>query len=142
VASNLGGQDVVIVVTVVVLYVLMARQLLGMWRHVQAGLDLRAILTDILFLLILVEVFRLLMYYLGQRHVAVGTIVEIGIIGVLREIILIGPLEIPWTQLLAATGLLIVLGGLLRFGQLRRGPPRRSARPGDPRSEESRPRGR
>ncbi|HWP35559.1 MAG TPA: phosphate-starvation-inducible PsiE family protein, partial [Thermodesulfobacteriota bacterium] len=115
------GQDIVIVAMVFVLYVLMGRQLVGMWQHVRAGLDLRAILTDILFLLILVELFRLLIYYLRERHVAVGTMVEVGIIGVLREVILVGPLEIPWPKLLAVSGLLLTLGALLRFARLRRG---------------------
>ncbi len=124
------GQDLVILVTIAALYVVMARQLIGMWRHVEAGLDVRAILTDVLFLLILVEIFRLLMYYLRERHVAVGTMVEIGIIGVLREVILIGPLEVPWAQLLAVTGFLIALGALLRFGRLQRGGPAWRARAG------------
>lgn len=119
------GQDAVIVVAVAILYLLMARQLLAMWRHVQVGLELRAILTDILFLLILVEVFRLLMHYLVERRVAVGTMVEIGIISVLREVILMGPLEIPWPQLLTISVLLLTLGGLLRFADLRRGGPHR-----------------
>ncbi len=118
------GQDVVIVLLVLILYVLMARQLLAMWRHVRAGLDLRAILTDILFLLILVEIFRILIYYLRERHVAVGTMVEVGIIGVLREIILKGPLEISWQQLLAISGLLLTLGALLRYAELRPRPVR------------------
>lgn len=115
------AQDAVIVATVAVLYVLMGRQVLAMWSHVRLGLELRAILTDMLFLLILVEVFRLLMHYLIERRVAVGTMVEIGIISVLREVILIGPLEIPWTQLLAISVLLVTLGVLLRFGWLGRG---------------------
>ncbi|HEY8367952.1 MAG TPA: phosphate-starvation-inducible PsiE family protein [Thermodesulfobacteriota bacterium] len=115
------AQDFVVVVTIVALYVLMARQVVGMWRHVQAGFDVRAILTDVLFLLILVEIFRLLIYYLRERHVAVGTMVEIGIISVLREVILIGPLEVAWPQLLAITAFLIALGGLLRFARFNRG---------------------
>ena len=52
------------------------------------------------------------MHYLRERHVAAGTMVEIAIISVLREIILRGPLEAPWPQLLVATALLAVLGML------------------------------
>ncbi|HEX7126638.1 MAG TPA: phosphate-starvation-inducible PsiE family protein [Thermodesulfobacteriota bacterium] len=124
------AQDFVVVVAIVALYVLMARQLVGMWRHVQAGLDVRAILTDVLFLLILVEIFRLFIYYLRERHVAVGTMVEIGIISVLREVILIGPLEVAWPQLLAITAFLVALGGLLRFARFDRGGAVRPARRG------------
>ena len=118
------AQDLVLLGLVLGLYVLMAWQLTAMWRHLHQAIDVRAVLTDILYVLILVELFRVVMHYLRERHVAVGTMVEIAIISVLREIILRGPLEAPWPQLLVATALLAVLGMLLRFAGFYRGPRR------------------
>jgi uncharacterized membrane protein (DUF373 family) len=109
------AQDVVLFGLALGLFVLMSWQLVAMWRHLRAGVDVRAVLTDILYVLILVELFRVVMHYLGERHVAVGTMVEIAMINVLREIMLRGPLEAPWPQLLVATALLAVLGLLYRF---------------------------
>ena len=117
-------QDVALLGLVLGLYVLMAWQLTAMWRHLRQAIDVRAVLTDILYVLILVELFRVVMHYLRERHVAVRTMVEIAIISVLREIILRGPLEAPWPQLLVASALLAVLGMLLRFAGFSRGPRR------------------
>ena len=77
-------QDLALLGLVLGLYVLMAWQLTAMWRHLRLGIDVRAVLTDILYVLILVELFRVVMHYLRERHVAVGTMVEIAIISVLR----------------------------------------------------------
>jgi uncharacterized membrane protein (DUF373 family) len=122
-------QDFVLFGLVLGLYALMGWQLVSMWRHLRQGTDVRAVLTDILYVLILVELFRVIMHYLRERHVAVGTMVEIAIISVLREIILRGPLEAPWPQLLAATALLAVLGLLFRFAGFHRGAPLEAGAP-------------
>jgi uncharacterized membrane protein (DUF373 family) len=116
------AQDVVLFGLALGLFVLMSWQLVAMWRHLREGVDVRGVLTDILYVLILVELFRVAMHYLRERHVAVGTMVEIAMINVLREIMLRGPLEAPWPQLLAATALLAVLGLLYRFAGFHLGP--------------------
>ncbi|MGJ3252168.1 MAG: phosphate-starvation-inducible PsiE family protein, partial [Elainellaceae cyanobacterium] len=67
----------------------------------------------ILFLLILVELFRLLIIYLQEHRVSIGVAVEVSIVSVLREIIVRGVLETPWVQVLVACVFLLVLGALL-----------------------------
>lgn len=69
--------------------------------------------SDILFILILIEIFRLLIIYLQEQRISVGVAVEVSIVSVLREVIIRGALEIPWQQILAVCGFLLVLGGLL-----------------------------
>ena len=76
-------------------------------------LDLRQITSDIIFILILVELFRLLIDYLQEHKISVGAAVEITIVSALREIILRGVLEIPREQILGVSVFLVVLGGLL-----------------------------
>lgn len=51
-----------------------------------------AITADILFILILVELFRLLIIYLLEQQVSIGVSVEIAILSVLREVIVNGVL--------------------------------------------------
>jgi uncharacterized membrane protein (DUF373 family) len=60
-----------------------------------------------------VELFRLLIIYLQEHRVSVGVAVEVSIVSVLREIIVRGILETPWSQVLATCFFLLSLGGLL-----------------------------
>lgn len=69
--------------------------------------------SDVLFLLILVELFRLLIHYLQEHRISVEVAVEVSIVSVLREIIVHGALEIGWHQIAATSGFLLVLGLLL-----------------------------
>jgi uncharacterized membrane protein (DUF373 family) len=76
-------------------------------------LEIQSVTADILFLLILVELFRLLIIYLQEHRVSIGVAVEVSIVSALREIIVQGVLELSWTQVLATCGFLLVLGILL-----------------------------
>ncbi|HTL89108.1 MAG TPA: phosphate-starvation-inducible PsiE family protein, partial [Leptolyngbya sp.] len=76
-------------------------------------LNFKVITSDILFILILVELFRLLIVYLKEQRISVGAAVEISLVSVLREVIIQGVLEIPTNQLLGVCVFLAVLGGLL-----------------------------
>ncbi|RUT09526.1 hypothetical protein DSM106972_000200 [Dulcicalothrix desertica PCC 7102] len=58
------------------------------------------ITSDILFILILVELFKLLIIYLREQRISVGVAVEVKIVSVLREIIIRGALEIPWHKII------------------------------------------
>ncbi|MEO1002797.1 MAG: phosphate-starvation-inducible PsiE family protein [Cyanobacteria bacterium J06638_7] len=60
-----------------------------------------AITSDILFILILVELFRLMIIYLQEQRVSIGVSVEVAIVSVLREVIVSGVLETDWRQVLA-----------------------------------------
>jgi uncharacterized membrane protein (DUF373 family) len=76
-------------------------------------LDFHIVTADILFLLILVELFRLLIIYLQEQRVSIGVAVEVSIVSVLRELIVKGVLETHWSQVLAACAFLLALGTLL-----------------------------
>ncbi|MDK2412574.1 phosphate-starvation-inducible PsiE family protein, partial [Aphanizomenon sp. 202] len=72
----------------------------------------RQVTSDILFILILVELFRLLVDYLQERSISVGAAVEITIVSALREVILRGVLEISRDQLFGLSVFLLVLSGI------------------------------
>lgn len=91
----------------------MVIQLREMVLSLLPPLDFPNVTSDILFLLILVELFRLLIIYLQEHRVSVGVAVEVSIVSILREVIVRGVLETPWVQVLATCVFLMSLGVLL-----------------------------
>jgi uncharacterized membrane protein (DUF373 family) len=106
-------QDFIIISLCIGLFSFMAIQLWEMFVSLLPPLNFTEVTADILFLLILVELFRLLIIYLQERRVSIGVAVEVSIVSVLREIIVKGILETPWSQVLATCSFLLVLGVLL-----------------------------
>ncbi|MGB3138616.1 MAG: phosphate-starvation-inducible PsiE family protein [Nodosilinea sp.] len=106
-------QDLIVISLCVGLFGCMVMQLREMFLSLLPPLNFPEVTADILFLLILVELFRLLIIYLKEHRVSIGVAVEVSIVSVLREVIVRGVLETPWTQVLASCSFLIVLGGLL-----------------------------
>jgi uncharacterized membrane protein (DUF373 family) len=106
-------QDLIVISLCVGLFCVMAIQLRGIFFMLLPPLNFHQIAADILFLLILVELFRLLIIYLQEQRVSIGVMVEVSIVSVLREVIVRGVLEVPWNQILAACAFLLVLAALL-----------------------------
>lgn len=106
-------QDFIVIGLCIGLFSFMVLQLREMLLSLLPPLDFQTVTSDILFLLILVELFRLLIIYLQEHRVSIGVAVEVSIVSVLREIIVRGVLETPWVQVLVACVFLLVLGALL-----------------------------
>lgn len=106
-------QDLFVISLCMALFALMAIQLREMFFELLPPLDFPGVTSDILFLLILVELFRLLIIYLQEQRVSIGVAVEVSIVSVLREVIVRGVLETSWVQILAACAFLIVMAALL-----------------------------
>lgn len=106
-------QDLIVICLCISLFTLMVIQLKDMVLSLLPPLDFQNVTSDILFLLILVELFRLLIIYLQEHRVSIGVAVEVSIVSVLREIIVRGVLETPWVQVLVTGVFLLVLGVLL-----------------------------
>ncbi|MGD1943470.1 MAG: phosphate-starvation-inducible PsiE family protein [Leptolyngbyaceae cyanobacterium] len=106
-------QDLIVVSLCIGLFCFMVMQLREMFLSLLPPLNFPHVTADILFLLIMVELFRLLIIYLKEHRVSIGVAVEVSIVSVLREVIVRGVLEVPWVQVLAACSFLLVLGGLL-----------------------------
>ncbi len=106
-------QDFIIISLCIGLFGVMLLQLRSMFISILPPLDFQAVTADILFILILVELFRLLIIYLQEQRVSIGVAVEVAIVSVLREVIVRGVLEIPWPQTLSACAFLLVMGVLL-----------------------------
>lgn len=106
-------QDAIVVSLCIGLFCFMMLQIRAMFVSLLPPLDFRAVTADILFLLILVELFRLLIIYLQEQRVSIGVAVEVAIVSVLREVIVRGVLEVHWSQILSACAFLMVMALLL-----------------------------
>lgn len=96
-------QDLIAVSLCMGLFCVMALQLKSIFGSLLSTStpQFHEITADILFILILVELFRLLIIYLQEQRVSIGVSVEIAIVSVLREVIVNGVLETAWQQMLA-----------------------------------------
>ena len=89
----------------------------ALWRLarmalVQAG-PTNQELSEIMFVLILMEVYRLMIFYLREHRISVALTVEVVLVSTLREVMLKGAHEFESLRLLALSLLMVVLGGLL-----------------------------
>ena len=111
------AQDLLVLGIALTLFGLMARALVRLVGEIFAPhLDFRIVIAEVLFMLVMVEVVRLLVIYLEEHRVAVDFMVELGIVATLREIVLRGVVELSWSQIIAMSVFLLALGALLRWG--------------------------
>lgn len=107
-------QDVLVFLLMVLL---LALGLQTLWRLARMafveGAPTNHVLSEIIFVLILMELYRLLIYYLREHRVSVVLTVEVALISTLQELMLKGAHEFEWHRLVAISLLLVVLGGLL-----------------------------
>src|SRR5438552_2675587 len=108
-------QDVIVFGLCAILFAAMGIKLFHLCQLMIEGIDFSLVVGDILFVLVLLELFRLLLIYLEEHRVSVATMVEVGIVSTLREVILRGALHIPWQQLLVVCAFIATLGFVLRY---------------------------
>jgi uncharacterized membrane protein (DUF373 family) len=106
-------QNFIIIALCVGLFCVMLIRLGEMYVSLLKPLNFQVITSDILFILILVELFRLLIIYLQEQRISVGAAVEVSLVSALREVILKGVLDVPIDRLLGVCVFLTVLAGLL-----------------------------
>jgi uncharacterized membrane protein (DUF373 family) len=113
------AQDMIIFGLCAMLLVAMGIKLTHLGELLLKGADFSLVVGDILFILVLVELFRLLLIYLEEHRVSVATMVEVGIVATLREVILLGTLHIQWPHLLVVSVFILSLAVVLRYAGLR-----------------------
>jgi uncharacterized membrane protein (DUF373 family) len=114
------AQDLLVLGIALAVFALMVRTLVRLYAEVLTPvLNFRVVIAEVLFILVLVEVVRLLILYLQEHRVAVDFMVELGIVATLREVVLRGVIELDGWHIVALSAFLVTLGALLRFGDLR-----------------------
>jgi uncharacterized membrane protein (DUF373 family) len=107
-------QDVVAVLFILLLLVLSLQALWRIaWMAVLEAAATTQLMSEVVFVLILMEVYRLLIFYLREHRISVALTVEVALVSTLREVMLKGAHEFEWLRLVAISLLLLVLGGLL-----------------------------
>ena len=106
-------QDFIVISLCIGLFCVMLIRLGEMFLSLLKPTDFQAITADILFILILVELFRLLIIYLQEQRISVGAAVEVSLVSALREVVVVGVIEVPLEKLLGVCAFLAILGGLL-----------------------------
>jgi uncharacterized membrane protein (DUF373 family) len=112
-------QDVIVLGLCAALFVAMLIKLFHLGRSLIGGTDFSAVVADILFILVLIELFRLLIIYLEEHRISVATMVEVGIVATLREVILTGAMQVDWRQMLVISAFILTLGVVLRYSGVR-----------------------
>ena len=112
-------QDFIVLGLCALLIVAMGIKLFHLGELMIQGTDFALLVADILFVLVLVELFRLLLIYLEQHRVSVAAMVEVGVVSTLREVILRGALHIEWPQLLVTCVFMLTLAIVLRYSGIR-----------------------
>ena len=106
-------QDIVVFMCGALLVFKMMLILGDIFLDIRAGLEFKTIAANSLFLLILVELFRLLAVYLKYHRIYVSIAVEVTIVSILREVILTGLVHIDYQLVWAMCGFLFALGVLM-----------------------------
>jgi uncharacterized membrane protein (DUF373 family) len=113
-------QDVIVIALCALLFAAMGVKLVHLYRLLLDGTDFSLVMGDVLFILVLLELFRLLLIYLEEHRVSVATMVEVGIVSTLREVIAKGALHIEWPMLLVLSAFVLTLAMVLRIATRRR----------------------
>lgn len=80
------AQDLLVLGIALALFGWMVRSLVWLFRGIFTGLlDFRGIIAEALFMLVMVDVVRLVIIYLQEHRVAVAFMVELGILATLRD---------------------------------------------------------
>jgi uncharacterized membrane protein (DUF373 family) len=114
------AQDILVLAIGLALFGIMVHSLASLFLQIfKPTLNFREVMAEVLFMLVMVEVVRLVISDLKEHRVAVDFMVELGIVATLREIVLRGVTDLAWQQVCALTLFVLALGALLRFGDLR-----------------------
>ncbi len=103
-------QSLIVIMLCFSLLGVMLMKMKELFTSLISPLNLQLVTLDILFVLILLEIFRFLIIYLEKKEISVGVAVEISIVSILREVILRGVMEISNCQIWSICGILLVLG--------------------------------
>ena len=112
-------QDIIVLGLCAGLFAAMLIKLYHLGEVLFKDTNFSEVIADILFILVLMELFRLLIIYLDEHRVSVSTMVEVAIVSSLREVILMGSLHVDWRQMLVLCLFIITLGVLLRYAGIR-----------------------
>ncbi len=106
-------QNLIVVVICLLMFWIMITQIYHTGQAVLHAQKFRDIAGHLLYLFVMTELFRLMIHYLEEQRILLGTIIEVTIVSLLREVILEGALTIAWDRLLSVCALILTLTATL-----------------------------
>ena len=125
-------QDAVVVLLNVTLLGMGFVFLYRVWAEIIAFGNLQEGLSNIIFVVITIELYRLLVHYLKYHRVDLNILVEVGVSAIIQKVILVGVDKYSMQQLVGISLILVSLGAILWVdirGSQRTGPRGRSSGP-------------
>lgn len=111
--------DIILVGLVLVTFVFIMKTIYLLGQVIYRETNIPHVISEFLFIFILIEVLRILITYIEFHHVSVDVMVELAIVAILREIMLKGAIELEPITVVGISLLLAILGLLLKFGGIR-----------------------
>jgi uncharacterized membrane protein (DUF373 family) len=106
-------QDLVVVLLTITLLGLALVFLWRVWQEILGAGDLQQAISDIIFVFISVELYRLSVHYLRYHRVDLNTLVEVGVAAIIQKVILVGVDKFTIEQLAGIALVLLVLCAIL-----------------------------
>ena len=106
-------QDAVVVLLNVTLFGMGFMFLYRVWREIIALGNLQESLSNIIFVVITIELYRLLVHYLRYHKVDLNILVEVGVSVIIQKVVLVGVDEFTMQQLVGISLILVSLGAIL-----------------------------
>ncbi|BCB97153.1 hypothetical protein JZK55_20750 [Dissulfurispira thermophila] len=114
--------DIILIGLVIVTFIFIAKTIYLLGLDIYKTTNIPYVISEFLFIFILIEVMRILVVYIEFHHVSVDIMVELAIVAILREIIIKGAIELDTLKIVGISLLIAVLGFLLKFGDIRTRP--------------------
>jgi uncharacterized membrane protein (DUF373 family) len=114
-------QDAVVVLLNVTLLGMGFVFLYRVWTEIVAFGNLQEGLSNIIFVVITIELYRLSVHYLRYHRVDLSILVEVGVSAIIQKVILIGVDEFTMQQLIGISLILLALGAIMGVRMLERG---------------------
>ena len=106
-------QDAVVVLLNVTLFGMGFMFLYRVWRKIIALGNLQEGLSNIIFVVITIELYRLLVHYLRYHKVDLNILVEVGVSAIIQKVILVGVEAFTMQQMIGISLILATLGSIL-----------------------------
>lgn len=108
-------QDLIIILLAVIIFVLAIKVILKITFELSEEFEFRAVISEILYVMILAEIYRMIIVYLREHRVAISFMAEIALVATLREIIIVGIVDIPPMSLLVITAFILSLTVVIKL---------------------------
>jgi uncharacterized membrane protein (DUF373 family) len=106
-------QDAVVILLNITLLGMAFVFLYRVWAEIVAFGDLQEGLSNIIFVVITIELYRLSVHYLKYHRVDLNILVEVGVSAIIQKMILIGVDKFTMQQLVGISLILVALGAIL-----------------------------